>query len=136
MSKTCWSVTEHESLDSHEASVLAFHDFYPEGHQGGIEIIQHGERVAACGDLRVSPVAGGRPGRATAGKRRVDGEACVVEVPVAVTGPGPNYTVRLAGEGDAVRVTVDLEKALDRKVVGGAEFRLELYPPLYFGRNP
>lgn len=135
MSNTCWSVTEQEYLDSHEASVLAFHDFYPEGHQGGIEIIQHGERVAACGDLRVSPAGGGRRGRATAGVRRVDREGCVIEVPVALTGPNLNYTVRLAGEGGAVRVTVDLEKALDRQVVGAAEFRLELYPPLYFGKT-
>jgi hypothetical protein len=133
--KKVWSVTEQEYLDSHAVSVLAFHDFYPEGHQGGVTIIQHGERVAACGDLRVWPAAGGRTGRARAGTRRVDRQACVIEVPVAVTDLNLNYTVRLKGEGDAVRVTVDLEKPLDPQVVSGAAFRLDFYPPAYFGKT-
>ena len=32
--------------------VMAFNDFYPEGHQGGISILMHGRRVASNGDIR------------------------------------------------------------------------------------
>jgi hypothetical protein len=45
---TCWSISEHGYLEAPGVSVLAFHDIYPEGKQGGVEIIHHGERVAAC----------------------------------------------------------------------------------------
>jgi hypothetical protein len=30
---------------------MVFEDIYPEGHQGGVEIIQHGVRVATNGDV-------------------------------------------------------------------------------------
>src|SRR6187455_719233 len=38
-------------------NVTVFSDIYPDGHQTGVTIIQHGSRVAANGDLRleVSP---------------------------------------------------------------------------------
>ena len=89
--------------------------------------------MASCGDLRVWPAAGQQAGRkgghAPRGSRRVR----VIEVPVAVTNLKLNYTVRL--KGDALRVTVDLDKPLDPKVVGGGAFRLDLYPSAYFGKT-
>ena len=39
-------------------NVMVFDDFYPEGHQGGLTIIQHGTRVAANGDVRLEPTPG------------------------------------------------------------------------------
>ena len=38
--------------------VIAFEDIYPAGHQGGVSLIMHGERVAANGDLRFEPTPG------------------------------------------------------------------------------
>jgi hypothetical protein len=37
---------------------MAFDDIYPEGHQGGISIIMHGNRVATNGDIRLEPTPG------------------------------------------------------------------------------
>jgi len=37
---------------------MAFQDIYPEGHQAGVVLIQHGVRVASNGDLRLDPVPG------------------------------------------------------------------------------
>ena len=48
-----WVLNEAEYFEKPGVSVLVFHDTYPEGKQGGIEIIQHGERVAALGDVRL-----------------------------------------------------------------------------------
>ena len=135
MGDRVWSVTEQEYLDSGAVSVLAFHDFYPEGHQGGIEIIHHGERVAACGDLRLSLVSGGRTGRSKAGTRRVDRERCAIEVPVSFADLDVNYAVRIAGQDGTVRVRLDLEKPLDADVVRSAVFRLDFFPPAYFGKT-
>ena len=38
--------------------VTVHNDIYPEGHQGGITIIQHGTRVAADGDLSLTATPG------------------------------------------------------------------------------
>lgn len=39
-------------------NVLVYNNTFPEGHQGGVEIIQHGVRVATNGELRLSPTPG------------------------------------------------------------------------------
>ena len=39
-------------------SVIVFEDIYPEGHQGGISLLMHGERIAANGDVRFEPAPG------------------------------------------------------------------------------
>ena len=36
-------------------NVTVFADIYPDGHQTGVTVIQHGTRVAANGDLRLEP---------------------------------------------------------------------------------
>ena len=38
--------------------IIAFEDIYPAGHQGGVSILMHGERVAANGDVRFEPTPG------------------------------------------------------------------------------
>ena len=40
--------------------VMAFDDFYPEGHQGGISVLMNGHRVASNGDIRfdATPASG------------------------------------------------------------------------------
>ena len=38
--------------------VMAFDDIYPEGHQGGVCIIMHGNRVATNGDIRLEQTPG------------------------------------------------------------------------------
>ncbi len=39
-------------------NVMAFQDFYPYGHQGGITVIQNGIRVSANGDVRLEDAPG------------------------------------------------------------------------------
>ncbi len=38
--------------------VMAFSDFYPEGHQGGVCVIMNGQRVATNGDIRMEATPG------------------------------------------------------------------------------
>ena len=38
--------------------VMAFDDFYPEGHQGGISVLMNGHRVASNGDIRFDATPG------------------------------------------------------------------------------
>jgi len=39
-------------------NVMLGQDYYPEGHQGGLSIIMHDERVASNGDVRLEPSPG------------------------------------------------------------------------------
>ena len=39
-------------------NVMSFSDYYPDGHQTGVTVIQHGIRVAANGDLRLEASPG------------------------------------------------------------------------------
>ena len=54
MAQSVWKVNDLEYFEAPAASALVFHDLYPDGRQSGIEIIQHGERVLANGDFRLS----------------------------------------------------------------------------------
>src|SRR5580698_5553683 len=47
-----------EYLENQGVNVMLAHDFYPEGHQGGVGIIQQGQRVATNGDIRLEPTPG------------------------------------------------------------------------------
>src|SRR5678815_3781127 len=39
-------------------NVMYGQDYYPEGHQGGLSILMHDERVASNGDVRLEPSPG------------------------------------------------------------------------------
>ena len=130
-----WTVTSEEYLDSPAVSILVFHDYYPEGKQGGIEIIQHGERVAADGDVRLEVTPGQWADLPTIGKREVDRTSLEVRVPASFAKPELRYTVRVKPEGEAVRVFVDLDRPLPAGLAGKASFNLELFPSAYFGKT-
>ena len=45
-------LNDKEYFELPGVNVMAFQDVYPEGHQGGVSIIQNGIRVATNGDIR------------------------------------------------------------------------------------
>src|SRR4051794_32781244 len=53
-------------------NVMVFSDYYPEGHQTGVTIVQHGTRVAANGDLRLEASPGQWSPTPAVGQRIVD----------------------------------------------------------------
>ncbi len=130
-----WTVTPEEYLDSPAVSVLVFHDYYPEGKQGGVEIIQHGERVAADGDVRLEATPWQWAELPKVGAREVDRANLEVKVTAAFEKPELRYTVRVAPEGRAFRVRVDLDRPLPESLAGLVSFNLELFPPAYFGKT-
>src|SRR4030042_128212 len=58
MEKTGLIINDQDYFEMPGLNVLVYHNHFPEGHQSGIEIIQHGERVATNGELRLSPAPG------------------------------------------------------------------------------
>jgi endoglucanase len=130
-----WTVTAEGYLDSPAVSILVFHDYYPEGKQGGIEIIQHGERVAADGDVRLEFTPGQWGALPTIGKRKIDLSGQEIRVPGSFVRPALSYTVRVEPAGEAVRVSVDLDRPLPAGLAGKVSFNLELFPSAYFGKS-
>jgi hypothetical protein len=114
-------------------SVLVFHNGYPEGKQGGIEIIQHGERVATCGDLRWDEVPEQWDAFPEAGERVIDSERGAVRVPLHFEEAHLGYTIHVEPEGRSLIVTVDMDHPRSPSPIGEIGFNLELYPGTYVG---
>src|ERR1035441_380427 len=51
-------LNQKEYFEAPGINVMAFQDIYPDGHQGGVSIIQNGVRVATNGDIRLEPAPG------------------------------------------------------------------------------
>ncbi|HLF32848.1 MAG TPA: glycoside hydrolase family 9 protein [Cyclobacteriaceae bacterium] len=124
-----------EYLSRPGASVLVFHNFYPSGHQGGIEIIQHGERIATNGFIRLDQVSSQRLEAPLRAPREIDSVNQVIGATVKYENIPFNYTIRVWPEGENIRLAVDLENPIPLEWENKLSFRLEFYPPLYYGKT-
>lgn len=130
-----WTLSEKEYLEKPGLVVLAFHDFYPVGKQGGIEIIQHGERIATNGFIKMLPVKGQQfddPERAV---REVDRKNQIIKSRVKYDNFDFGYTIRIWPEGDNLRLAIDLDKPIPADWENKLSFELQFYPPLYYGKT-
>ena len=127
--------------------VMAFYDFYPEGHQGGVCVIMNGHRVATNGDLRFEAT----PGQWQPVPRQISREVGegVITARLAypdssrhLTGFNPmvypdavvEYTVTTRAVGDHIEVTLDLDRPIPDAFIGKAGFNLEFFPGSLFGK--
>jgi hypothetical protein len=132
-----------------EGDVMAFDDIYPEGHQSGVSIIMHGNRVATSGDIRFEPSPGQWQPVPVQRKRDLDGRANTIVTSLGfpdtsrhLTGFNPmiypdfvfNYTVNIRADGASVIVTVDLDRPVPDEWLGKVGFNLELFPGALFGK--
>ena len=130
--------------------VMAFDDIYPEGHQSGVSIIMHGNRIATNGDIRFEQTPGQWQPVPKQGERKIDGVANTITTTLSYpdssrhqTGFNPmiypdfvfNYKVTVKGEGASILVTVDLDRPIPAEFVGKIGFNLELFPGALFGKS-
>lgn len=127
--------------------VMAFYDFYPEGHQGGVCVIMNGNRVATNGDLRFEATPGQWQPVPRQISREVLGDAIVAKLAYPdssrhLTGFNPmvypdvvvEYTVTTRAVGDHIEVTLDLDRPIPEAFIGKAGFNLEFFPGSLFGK--
>ena len=129
--------------------VMAFSDFYPEGHQSGISVIMHGNRVAACGDIRFEQTPGQWQPVPKLRERALDEAANTATARLGypdedrhLNGFNPmiypdfrlDYTVTAKGEGKSVVVSVDLKDPVPERFIGKLCFNIELFPGALFGK--
>lgn len=129
--------------------VMAFDDIYPEGHQGGVCIIMHGNRVATNGDIRLEQTPGQWQPVPAQRSRKVDVSANAIVAKLSypdssrhLTGFNPmiypdlqfNYTVTVRAVGGSVEITVDLDRPIPEEFIGKVGFNFELFPGSLFGK--
>jgi endoglucanase len=136
-------------FQSRGVDVMAFDDIYPEGHQSGVSIIMHGNRVATNGDIRFEQTPGQWQPVPKQGKRELNEEANTITTSLSfpdisrhLRGFNPmiypdfqfDYKVIVKGEGKSIKVTVDLDAPIPDRFVGKICFNLELFPGALVGK--
>lgn len=116
-------------------SVLVFNNNYPEGHQGGVEIILHDERIATNGDLRLEPTPGQWDPLPTIRNPMMDRKNKSIQVSGEYGDLDISYSVRVRAKDEQILLTVDLAQALPLQWVGKVGFNLELFPAIYFAKT-
>ena len=131
-------------------NVMAFQDFYPDGHQGGITVIQNGIRVLSNGDVRLEPAPGQWSPIPKKLKRVVD--TLNNEITTTLCFPDSSrdkksfnpinypdldfvYHIRIQPEGNFFNISIDLDKPLPDEWYGKVGFNIELFPGFYFGKS-
>ena len=123
--------------------VMAFDDFYPEGHQSGVSLIMNGKRLATNGDIRLEATPGQWQPVPKQLKRNVDVSAnqivtslCFPDSSRHLAGFNPmiypdlqlSYTVAVKGTKEGVKIMVNLDRPIPEKYKGKVGFNLELFP--------
>lgn len=108
--------------------IMVYDDYYQIGHQGGITIIQNGERVAANGDLRIATWPE-KP------QKTADRSAGIITVTAKNPDTGIQYNVKVKADGRKILVSLDLDQPLPQEWLGKAWFQIELFPPVLFGKS-
>ncbi|HEU5136794.1 MAG TPA: glycoside hydrolase family 9 protein [Steroidobacteraceae bacterium] len=145
-----FKLNSQEYFERPGISVMYGQDYYPEGHQGGLSVIMHDERIASNGDVRLEPSPGQWSPIPKPGKR--EAVAATQEIRVALAFPDAerdrkgfnpivypdlklNYTVRALPAGESIRVIVDFDAPVPKDWVGKVGFNFELFPGLLFGKS-
>ena len=140
--------TELGYLQNEGVEVMAFDDIYPEGHQGGISIIMHGNRIASNGDIRFDKLPGQWNAVPKQGERILNDFDNLISTSLQFPDPARrkgfnpmdypdidlDYTVTVKAEGSSVIVYVDLNTPIPEAFEGKVCFMLELFPGALFGK--
>lgn len=143
-------INDDEYFEKQGLDVVVLNDIYPEGHQGGITVIQHGKRVISNGNLSLQPTPGQwqpyprllnkkilpEEGRITATLMFPDSTRITTnEQPVIYPDFEFTYNLSVVADGENFRIIVDLNKPLPEEWVGKVGFNLELFPGNLFGKT-
>ncbi|MES1158583.1 MAG: glycoside hydrolase family 9 protein [Terricaulis silvestris] len=144
-------LNDAEYFERQGLNVIVFSDIYPDGHQTGVTIIQHGQRVAANGDVRLEASPGQWSPMPTSVSRNVDREHQTITQRLAYPDPTKNrhgfnpidypdlnfsYDVSVTpDENGGFRIRVDLDQPLPAEWIGKVGFNLELFPGDLFGKS-
>ena len=120
-------------------SVLAyqntFHPVFRDQKLGGIEIIQHGERIATDGEVRLEPTPEQWDPVPAFRERRRGAQPDQLIAFSGYPDRSLSYRLEITAEGEGFRVAVDLDRPLPSDLIGKAGFNLDFLPTAYFGKS-
>lgn len=130
-------------------NVTVFSDIYPDGHQTGVTIIQHGVRTVANGDLRLEPSPGQwspvpKGGKLTISDNKITQELWYPDSSKNMRGFNPiqypdlqlSYDVSVTAlTGSSFKITVNLDSPIPDEWAGKIGFNIELFPGDLFGKT-
>ena len=143
-------LNDRDYLENGGVNVMLAWDFYPEGHQGGVGVIQNGLRVATNGDLRLEATPGQWSPIPKVGRRIVDRRTGEIHVhmqypneeidrkgfnPIIYPDLTFGYTISILPAGKGFLIRVDLDSALPDAWWDRVGFNLELFPGALFGKS-
>ncbi|WP_193161939.1 glycoside hydrolase family 9 protein [Microbulbifer hainanensis] len=121
------------------ANVLVFSNppggTFNDAKTSGVEIIQHGVRVATNGDVRLQPTPEQWDPLGEMVKRNVQREGRRIDVTMRYRDENFSYRIESAARKDGIALRVYLDKPLPEKLAGRAGLNLEFLPAEYFGRG-
>lgn len=132
-------------FQNHGVDVMAFDDIYPEGHQSGVSLIMHGQRIATNGDIRFEQTPGQWQPIPSQGCRTLTEDSIRTELhypnmdrhlinfnPMLYPDYTFDYSVNVHADGDSIHITVDLDRPVPSAYLGHLCFNLELFPAFLF----
>ena len=144
-------INDKDYFEMQGLNVTVFSDIYPDGHQTGVTVIQHGSRVAANGDLRLEISPGQWSPVPVGGKQTVDKKTQTITQSLSYPDPSKDrkgfnpiiypdlkftYQVSVkALDDNQFKITVDLEQPLPQEWVGKIGFNFEMFPGEFFGKS-
>jgi len=131
VSETRINLNEKEYFEAPGFSLLIFHNNYQVGHQGGLQMIQNGERLLDSGDLFLVPKLGQNGAELRVLRRVVDRERSTATVFGEIVG-GSGYRLINRTDGARILITLKLDQPVDWNRFETAGFRIAVYPGAYF----
>ncbi len=141
------TINDKEYFDSPALSVLVFHNVYPVGMQGGIEIIQHNERIATNGNLefKLNKEKKAIPGvdyfhvpipKIEKPERIVDRSKNQIMIPFHYDKVGLKYHILITPcEDGAFSVDVNFDDSVKADLFDEIAFEILFYPEAFAGKS-
>ncbi len=124
-------LTDKEYFEAPGFFFLMYHNNYS-GMQGGLQMIQNGERLLDSGQLVITGRDSSVRISARVLRRVLDRERSTATVIGEVAGLSVGYQLICRTDGERVFVKLKFDRPLDWSKVRQAAFRMFLYPPAYF----
>lgn len=127
-------LNEKEYFEGPGFSFLLFHNNYQVGFQGGLQMIQNGERLLDAGDLLLVPRSGSPPELQVV-RREVNRGESLATVYGEIEGWNFGYQLVSRTDGKKIFITLRLDRPIDWNNIQQAGLRVALYPGAYFGKS-
>lgn len=143
-------LNEKEYFADSGVNLMVFSDIYPEGHQSGVSLIMHDNRIFSNGDIRLEQTPGQWQPIPHVHSRIADIGSSTVSVSLGypdmehhLHGFNPmiypdiefNYEVRVYPQDEDIHIVVDIDRPIPSAFLGKVGFNLELYPGHLFGHS-